>query len=333
MKMLKCICVICICLMSILITFCTKKRNEWPKGAEVGFIDVDGGKVYFHLYGKDKKGIPLVMLHGGPGSYDEKFFNQIELSDERPVLLFNQLGSVGSDVSDEYDSPDKVKELFTVEHFADEVDEVIKHFGFNEFILYGHSWGTMLSIEYVNMHKPSGLKGIVLSGVFLNTDRWINDAERLMKKLPDGEKMWQKVKECEEKGVYDDEFNKILDTYTKNYYNRKENMTINMPTTLSQKKVCGIDPYNYMWGMSEFSCTGTLNHHDSTKYLKDINVPILYIVGEYDTGTPEAAAYYNSLTKNGEIYVLKDCGHNSYMQSPQEYNGVLRKFFDKIESN
>jgi proline iminopeptidase len=85
-----------------------------------------------------------------------------------------------------------------------------------------------------------------------------------------------------------------------------------------------------MWGKSEFSGTGTLHGADSTPLLKDINVPILYICGEYDNGTPEAAVYYRSMTKNGEICVLPGSAHDLTRERPKEFNAVVEAFIDRV---
>ena len=84
-----------------------------------------------------------------------------------------------------------------------------------------------------------------------------------------------------------------------------------------------------MWGPSEFSCTGTLKGHDSTHLLAGIDVPILYICGQFDSGTPEAAEWYISMTKDGELCVLPGCGHNASRERPEEFNAAVDAFADR----
>jgi len=43
--------------------------------------------------------------------------------------------------------------------------------------------------------------------------------------------------------------------------------------------------YNYMQGPSEFTITGTLKRYDATPFLKDVKVPTLYTVGEFERRT------------------------------------------------
>src|SRR2546421_539893 len=62
-----------------------------------GYISVEGGNVWYSIVGAGKAGIPLLTLHGGPG-YPHDYLKPLEqLSDERPVILYDQLGCGKSD--------------------------------------------------------------------------------------------------------------------------------------------------------------------------------------------------------------------------------------------
>lgn len=305
--------------------------DGWPEGQEEGLIPVDGGRVLYHYYGKGKSGIPIIFLHGGPGADGTYFFKQTDLAKEHPLVIFNQLGSVGSPFSDSIITAEEAKSYLTIDHFVDEVQTVVDYFGFEEFIICGRSWGTMLAVEYAAAKQPSGLKGIVLDGPFLNVDRWCRDAERLIKSLDNGDEYWKIVTECEKTGEFDSpEYIKVNKIYSENFYSRVAGANDGTPV---EKPASHIIPdlsiYEYMWGPSEFSCTGTLKGHDSTALLSQINVPVLYICGQYDSGTPEAAKWYNSMTPNGELCVLPGCGHNACRERPVEFNAVVGAFADR----
>ena len=73
-----------------------------------------------------------------------------------------------------------------------------------------------------------------------------------------------------------------------------------------------------------------MQHHDSTPLLEKINVPVLYTPGQYDEGTPEAAFYYCSLTKNGEVAVIPGSAHASSQERPVEFNTIVREFLNRL---
>lgn len=304
----------------------------WPPGQEEGYISVDGGSVLYHYYGKDRTGIPIIFLHGGPGADGTCFFKQTALADAHPVVIFNQLGSTGSPFSDDIQTAEEAYPYLTIEHFVDEVQTVVDYFEFDEFVLCGRSWGSMLAVEYVAAKQPAGLKGIILDGPFLNVDRWCSDAERLIRSLDDGDKLWRIVEECEEKGSFDsDEYKKVDKIYSDHFYSRVEGANDGTPKDPPASHIIpGLSVYNYMWGPAEFTCTGTLKGHDSTGLLSSIKVPVLYICGEYDSGTPEAANWYLSKTPDAQLCVLPGCGHNASRERPVEFNAVVGAFADRV---
>lgn len=303
---------------------------EWPAGGETGSIKVEGGKVFYRMYGKDKPGTPLIVLHGGPGASMAYFYTTAPIANDRPVVYFNQLGSPGSDIADTYKTAEDIKPLLTVKRYADEVDAVVKHFNFDEFSILGHSWGTMLAVEYVLEKKPANLKSLVLAGPFLNVDIWLTDAQRLIKSIsPD---MWTTIEECVAKNDFSgEEYKKINEIYSENFLCRNMPIFNSVPEEPKSRVVEGISVYEYMWGPSEFTCTGTLKGRDVTSRLGEIKVPVLYVTGEFDSGSPAASNYYNTLTPNGEVVIIKGAAHMSYLDNPNYFNFAVRSFLNKVD--
>ncbi|NLJ93993.1 MAG: proline iminopeptidase-family hydrolase [Clostridiaceae bacterium] len=304
--------------------------KDWAEGGKTGLISVKGGSVYYRFYGAEQTNTPLIFIHGGPGHSMATFFRTTNLGKNRPVVYYNQLGSNGSDIGEEYRTKDKATELFTIERYVDELEQVIAHFGFKEYVLVGHSWGSMLAVEYAAAKQDPRLKGLVLVGPFLNVDLWLLDAKRLIHSLPDGARKYQIVQENETSGNYTKEYDEINALYSKEFFNRIEGDDAINPSEPQKLMVKGFDVYNYMWGPTEFSCTGKLQGHDATKLLSEINVPIQYISGEFDSGSPAAAAYYNALTPNGNVAVIEGTGHESPREKPEQFNRIVEKFLTDL---
>lgn len=330
-------------LVMTLCASCSKKYTKfvWPSDGKQGMIKVEGGEIPYRLYGENKKGTPIIIVHGGPGGNYSKFYPLFELAKDRPILFYNQIGSAGSKFDENHKTVETSHSIMTTEHYINELQSVIDYFGFNEFILFGQSWGTMLVTEYALFKKPAGLKKIILSGPFLNVDIWIQDAERLIKTLPNGDEKWKYVEECIKKSKTDPDifkndkkYNEINDEYTDNFntrnIERKAEIPDKEPTpqVLNEKtnNMVDADTYNYMWGPSEFTCTGTLKGDDVTKRLKGINQPILYISGEYDSGTPEASRYYATCSNDAKVVVIKNAGHSSYFDNTPDVLKAVNDF-------
>lgn len=62
-----------------------------------GFVTVEGGKIWYRIAGKESSGIPLLIVHGGPGATHDYLLNLETLSNERPVIFYDQLGCGNAD--------------------------------------------------------------------------------------------------------------------------------------------------------------------------------------------------------------------------------------------
>src|SRR5262249_40945583 len=82
--------------------------------ATEGVIAVEGGRVWYRIAGEARTGVPLLTLHGGPG-YPHDYLEPLEgLSDERPVIFYDQLGCGRSDRPND-------KALWQVDRFVREL--------------------------------------------------------------------------------------------------------------------------------------------------------------------------------------------------------------------
>jgi len=52
-----------------------------------GYIPVTGGNVWYKIVGANRKNIPLLVLHGGPGAPHDYLEPLEALSTERPVIF------------------------------------------------------------------------------------------------------------------------------------------------------------------------------------------------------------------------------------------------------
>jgi len=110
---------------------------------------------------------PVLTLHGGPGFnhfYLECLEDFLPQADVR-FWYYDQLGCGFSD------SPDDVS-LWTIDRFREEVEQVRQALGLERFILYGHSWGGMLGMEYA-LRYPQHLAGLVVSNMTASVAEYV----------------------------------------------------------------------------------------------------------------------------------------------------------------
>src|SRR5712671_2111301 len=102
-------------------------------------------------------GARTIPIDGGPGVTHE-YFECFEDFLPQAGITFWYYDQLGSGFSDQ---PDDTS-LWTVDRFREEVEQVRAALGLENFILYGHSWGGMLGIEYALKYQRH-LKALVVS--------------------------------------------------------------------------------------------------------------------------------------------------------------------------
>jgi len=84
--------------------------------------------------------------------------------------------------------------------------------------------------------------------------------------------------------------------------------------------------YNHMWGPSEFKATGSLKNLELVDSLNQINIPSIFICGEFDEATPESTAYYSSRMPGSEFHVIPGSSHMHHAEKQEEFITIVRDF-------
>ena len=137
----------------------------------------DGHKMYYEQCGKPE-GLPIVFLHGGPGSGCSARHRQLfDLTSYR-VIFFDQRGCGRS-------LPRGSVQANTSDHLVADIESLRRHLGIDRWLVVGGSWGAGLALAYAAAHSSVCL-GLVLRGVFLgriaDLDWFFQQARQL---LPD----------------------------------------------------------------------------------------------------------------------------------------------------
>ena len=300
----------------ILLNGCQQQKELQPGE---GFIDVDGGKVWYRIVGSGEK-TPILVLHGGPGSPSYYLKPLSSLGTDRKLIFYDQLGCGKSD-----HSVDTTK--MTVDHFVEELKTIVDHFGLKEFYLYGQSWGTMLGTDYY-LKYPAGIKAIILSSPAISIPRWLSDADTLLSTLPDS--IQNAVRTSEHNKTYDSPaYQNAIQVYYQNFLARKLPWSPDIDSTITQSG----KSYEYMWGPSEFTAEGALKTYDRTNRLAEFKVPTLFITGEFDEARPTTVQYYQSLVPGAKFEIIKGAGHLTMQDKPVENNKVIADFLNGLEKN
>jgi proline iminopeptidase len=284
-----------------------------------GYVEVTGGNIWYRIYGEGNK-TPMLVLHGGPGSSSYGLIPLKELSKDRPVIFYDQLGCGRSTrITD--------TTLMTIDHYVVELELLRKALNLEDFCLYGQSWGPALGVDYY-LKYPNEVKALILSSPLLSTDLWIKDADTLIATLPDSIQVI--IRENEKNKTFDnDAYKNAVDLYYSKFLRRKERPKEKED---SASMFFGTNVYDYMWGPSEFTATGTLLHYDRINRLNELAVPTLLLTGEYDEARPGTVRYFQSLISGAEFTVIKNSGHATIHDNPEQTLARLSEFLLKVDA-
>lgn len=120
----------------------------------------DGHRIYVEQCG-NPEGIPVVVLHGGPGGGCSPAMRRYFDPTAFRVILFDQRGCGRS-------RPHASVIQNTSWHLVNDIEVIRKELGISRWICFGGSWGATLALIYAITH-PDRVAHMVLRGVFLMT--------------------------------------------------------------------------------------------------------------------------------------------------------------------
>ncbi len=124
-------------------------------------LDVgDGHRIYYEQSGTPT-GLPVVVLHGGPGGGCSPAMRRFFDPEKYHIILFDQRGCGRS-------RPHASVNANTTWHLVADIEKIREAVGVERWIVFGGSWGATLSLIYAQAH-PARVAWLVLRGVFLGT--------------------------------------------------------------------------------------------------------------------------------------------------------------------
>lgn len=284
-----------------------------------GFVSVPGGPVWYEVMGGGE-GIPLVVLHGGPGGTSCGYTRLSPMGNERPIIRYDQLGSGRSGRPDDMG-------LWTVERFVEGLHSLRNGLGLDQMHLLGHSWGGALAAAYVLEKGTDGIVSLVLSSPLLSSPAWMEDANFLRSQLPI--EMQEALDKHEAEGTLEHE---DYVAATEEFYRRHVRGGDRLPSPDACDGAGGNDViYEYMWGATEFSATGTLVNFDVTNRLGEIDIPVLFVAGEHDEARPERMREFQTLIEGAKLEIIPGAAHGTLSRQTELYIDVLSKFLTESE--
>ena len=285
-----------------------------------GTVPVPGGEISYCVAGREQTGIPLILVHGGPGGSYDAFEPFLSLAQSRPVICYDQLGS--------YRSPATVNDsLLSLERFADELHALRKALAPGRVHLLGHSFGAMVLLAYIGKYGQEDIASLTLAGPLISSPRWEADQRRLLSEMPpDTRAVIEMHESCE---VYDSPaYQEAMMAYYRRHLCRMDPW----PDCLMRMfDYMAVPIYLAMWGPSEFTVRGSLRQKDLTGLLPTLRLPVLFTCGEFDEATPLTVRDYAGMTPRAVMKVFAGASHMHFLEEEEEYMAVFAAFLDGAE--
>ena len=218
--------------------------------------------------------------------------------------------------------------LWTIDRYREEVEQVRKGLGLENFYLLGHSWGGMLALEYAFKYQQH-LRGLVVSNMTASIDSYTKYTGELKSRLPAD--IIATMEKYEKAGKFE----------------APEYQDIIMSRIYSQY-ICRLNPwpdpvmrsfthfnaqiYNTMQGPNEFVITGNFKHWDVWEKLKTITVPSLMIGATYDEMNPDDIKKMASLIPNADALICNGSHLSMYDDQQTYFNGLI-KFLKDVHAD
>ena len=282
-----------------------------------------GHETYYRIAEPDQQNgrLPLVLLHGGPGSthnYMEAFDC---LADERTVISYDQIGCGNSYL-------DGHPELWIADTWIEELKALLEYLKLDKVFLLGQSWGGMLEQLYCLQEGTEKVQAMVLSSTLSSASLYAEEQLEKIRKLP------EQYKEPILNAISENDFTDPAYIAANDYYMQKYcsgPFDGNAPEYLLRKKKSGQEAYLTAWGPNEYIPSGTLKDYEITDQLEKIEIPVLVISGDSDLVGIRTAEAMEKAYPNAERVLFKGSRHMCFIDAQEEYMKLLRNWLHEKE--
>ncbi len=282
-----------------------------------GTLAVDDLHTLYWEEAGNPDGVPVVVLHGGPGAgcsptmrrfFDPGFFR---------VVLFDQRGAGRS-------TPHGELRDNTTDHLVADIEKLREHLQIDKWHVFGGSWGSTLGLAYAQAHPQSCLS-LVLRGIFLMQQKEIDWFMYGMGKI------FPEAWEAFAGHLPEDERGDLLN----NYYHRLTSeddatrIAAGKRWSVYESSCCNLIPDPDMIAQSaedRFAVAiSSIEAHyflhnaftPETRLLDDIDrirdIPAVIVQGRYDIVCPPSTAFeLHARWPEAELVVVQDAGHSAF---------------------
>lgn len=281
-----------------------------------GTVPFEGCETWYRVTGDLEAGVPLVVLHGGPGAAHDYLLSLTDLVSGRAVIHYDQLGNGRST-----HLPDRGEDFWTVELFVRELHNLVDALGIRgRHHVLGQSWGGFLAQEYA-LTRPDGLRSLVLADTAASFPEFVGQANLLRAELPP--EVEATLRRHEQAGTTaSPEYGEACMVFYRRHVCRLDPWP---PEVEEGFAWIERDPtvYHTMNGPSEFHVIGSIKDWQAEDRLHEIAFPTLLVSGRHDEATPALQEVLRGGIPGAEWVVFEDSSHMPHVEERERYMAVV----------
>lgn len=254
-------------------------------------------------------GEAIVFLHGGPGS-EQRFFlpHVLPLSSQFKLVFYDQNGCGKSEPSTD--------NQYSMMHEVNTLELLRKELKLEKINLFGESWGSMLALLYATTYPERVNKILLTAAIGVTAEGFKTFGKELEKRLSENDQLeLSKLENNLESGQSSiDDILAILDRY---YIYSEDTLKKKANTSIEQT-------VNHQIGED------ILKNYDIIGKLDTLNnIPIVVAQGSNDILTPSLIReLLVDYIPHSKLIEIKNCGHWTVVEKPDEMNKIANNFFN-----
>lgn len=287
-----------------------------PKKTE--YLDVGSDHQIYYEQSGNLSGLPVVFLHGGPGSSCNAGHRQYFNPEKYRIILLDQRGCGKSLYKDRFKDN-------TTPHLIADLESLRTHLQISSWVVFGGSWGSLLGLSYAIYH-PASVKALILRGVFLGSQKEMDWLYSFGASQVHPEQ-WAVFAKPKIEGLCDD----LISYYHQKIFSsdevQKHSFTVKWATwelinifkqldetvflhpdfTRNSLEIAQME-LHYFKNKCFLPCDNWVIDHLQVLEGK----PLTLIVGRYDLVTPVSSSFkVHQKLKNSKLQILPSSGHSS----------------------
>lgn len=271
---------------------------------------INGAEIFYERSGKGK---PMFIMHGGLGLDHTYFRPWLDgLSDQIELIFYDHRGNGRSERPSSMDG-------ITHQTWIEDADALREYLGFEKIILFGHSYGGFLAMEYA-LRFPEHLEGLILCDTAPVMDYMPVIQENAAKKgTPDslaalGEVFTRPMNDYED---WRSHWMRILPLYFKKY---------DPVICAAMDEKTSYSPA--AWNHANVNCLPFFN---TLERLKDIKTPTLVIGGADDwIMTKEQSARIHASLPDSQLLIIEESGHFPFIEENDRFMASMEKWISNL---